>query len=277
MPLLRIETQSQSEGPGSARQRRSREQAPRQPGRRLLQAAGLGALAGLVVVAGLAFGLLSRRSLSPEVTSQPSSVAGDTASPDEAVTAAVSQAAGVPAETYEPQDIIAWIRGEPYSYGQLLQAVRVARVLAYFTGDAVPSDTSPEMPGYQVQMLRRQIDLILLKQAMSRDRVAMPPLDGPTLVEAFLNDAGLERSQLEVQLAANGVTQANLEAWFVDAAAVNAYIQQKVAPGKVGTEREAAIRDWLDAEWDSQEIVVRFYDPDQVLPRATGTTPGIGP
>jgi hypothetical protein len=233
-----------------------------------------GAIVGLVLIAVVTFVLVSRSRQMPQAalptpvaTSVGLTLAGTAPPSNSPITG-----------RYKPEDIIAWVNGQPYSLADLEKVVRVARVLAHFTGDAVPSDNSPDMPGYQVQMLRRQIDVMLLKQAMDQQHVAAPTADPAMLVQAFLRDTKGATEDMQAQMTANGVTEADLEAWFRDARAVDFYIQNNLMAGQNAANRDAIVKKWLDDRWGvAGAVVIRFYDPDEVLPKSTPTVPRATP
>jgi hypothetical protein len=267
MPLIRIESRSKGADKRSRRAPQPRHKPPASGGSALPWVAAI-AVSTFLVVAAVGV-VLVRRDRQQRAGGQAAAVSQATpAAPGAAGTTVVTS---LPGDPYAPSDVIAEVGKQQFTYAELVTAVRVARVLGYFTGDAVPSDTSPEMPAFQVKMLRNQIDTMLVMEAMEEQGVLAPT--GPTadLVDGYLKEVGGTREQLDQQLAASGVTEADLEQWFADARSLNFFIQTSIAAGKQGDERNALVKAWLDKQWDEQDIKIHFYDPDAVLTPQAGT------
>jgi hypothetical protein len=177
--------------------------------------------------------------------------------------------------------VVAVVNGEPYTMGQLETAVRVAMVLGTLSGDPVPAYGSSDMLLFQVRMLRRQVDMMLMKQALAASNNQPPEAPVDELIDAFLFRVGSTRGELERLMRIHGVTQDQLEAWFRDSTNVNAFVQAEIMNGADESQREALTAAWLDQQWDSQDIVISFYDPDTLpgdvgSPAQATTAPGAG-
>ncbi len=280
MPLIRIQTRPKTPGdPAPARREPER---PRRPAKAASGGTGLGpalavgGLLGLVIVGILTVVLWRARPPAAPGAAVPAG--GAPAAPVAAALAPGPINADYPRETQ-----IAIVNGEPYSMLQLETAVRVSRVLGKLSGDPVPSYGDPEMKAFQVQIYKRQIDMLLIKQALRRDGLAAPtdPVDG--LITGFLQKVGATEAQLEAELAANSVARADLQKWFDDSRAVNYYLQTMVMAGQDQALRDTIVTQWLTEEWKRNEdtILTHFYDPDAVLtpasPRAAPTAPAASP
>lgn len=273
MPLIRIQSRPKAAGePPAPRREPDR---PRRPtpapsgGTSLGPALAVGGFLGLVIV-GVMTAVLWR--------AQAPAAPGP--APAAAVPAAPAGLAPGPINADYPRETqIAIVNGEPYSMAQLETAVRVSRVLGKLSGDPVPNYGDPEMKAFQVQIYKRQIDMLLIKQALRRDGLVAPtePVDG--LITGFLQKVGVGETQLEAELDANSVTRADLQRWFDDSRAVNFYIQTKVMAGQDQALRETIVTQWLSDEWKRNEnnILTHFYDPDDVLtprvPNPASTAP----
>ena len=137
-------------------------------------------------------------------------------------------------------------------------------MLAALTGDAVPDYGSSEMRDFQVRMLKRQIDLMLLKQAAMAKGIARPDEPVETLIADFVTRVGGSDARLQQLMAENGVAQADLARWFEDSTLGNMFVAQELLQDRDPSEREAATQEWLTKEWAArgEEILVNFYDPD---------------
>jgi hypothetical protein len=180
---------------------------------------------------------------------------------------------------YARDVVIAYINGEPYPMTQLEIAVRVARALGALSGDPAPAYDDPAILNYQVLILKRQIDMVLLRQATLREGLVAPVGPVDDLITSFLQRLGASDAQLDRELAANSVTRADLQKWFEDSRTSNFYIQTKLMDGKDQSVREATVRDWLAQEWErtqaQNQLLINFYDPEQ-LKSQPGTSDGAG-
>ncbi len=257
MPLFRIETRkkkgtrpperrAKAQGGGSTRSLST------------ARALAAGALVGLIIIAGVSASLVLRGRNRGE--------AGVPASPMGGAQPAVGPTLAPLSADYPPEAIIAYVNGEPYTMAELETAVRIARVLGSYTSDEVPPDGSPDLPGYLVVMLRRQIDVMLMKQAAAREQLQEPSGSLDIVIDAFLGEVGSTRQDLAARMTANGVTDADLGTWFSDSRTVNFFVQTKLVVDGENTDRDEVVQDWLAEQWSTQDIIVNFYDPDQVLP-----------
>jgi hypothetical protein len=165
--------------------------------------------------------------------------------------------------------IIAYVNGEPYTMTQLETAVRVAKALAVISKDTVPEYGAPEMRAFQINMLRRELDGVLARQALRREGLQAPGGDASSAVQAFLSQFSATQEQLDAALAANGLTRAQLDQWFAEGRDTQFYIQTKLMSGQSPESRPAVVKAWLDQQWAEQDIQIRFYDPDVALPAAS--------
>jgi hypothetical protein len=172
---------------------------------------------------------------------------------------------------YARETIIAYVNGEPYYMWQLETAVRVAQALASFTGDPVPAVGTPEMRDFQVSMLRRELDGVLLRQALVRDGLTPPPGDATPVMEGFLGQYNVSEGDLASALAANGVTRADLERWFLNSRDTQYYIQTKLMEGQPPEQRDAIVKAWLDENFPNQVNVTDFYEPSPTLAAPSGS------
>ncbi len=272
MPLFRIETRSTKGQPKKPSRARSKARADSDSGPGTIRAVALGAVLGLIGVLAVAAGMYWGSRTAPE-----DPVAAPTAVPasfDSGVNdqLALATAPAVSID-YPPEAVVAYVNGEPYTMAELDTTVRIARVLGSFTGDLVPADGSAELPGFMVKMLRRQIDIILMRQAMKRDGIFEPSGDNEMLVDAFLGQVGATPAELDELMAANGVTDEDLGEWFNDARAINFYIQNTLLADQDAADRDAIVEEWLAREWEAQAIEIDFYDPELVLPMSPGAAP----
>jgi hypothetical protein len=264
MPLFRIETRTKKTAKKPAK--RSESSAAR-GGSGAMAPLMAGAFVGILAVAGVTAFLVSRS------RADQAQVGGDGAA-QAPVTAPEATAAGALTpmlSDFPSHTIIAYVNGETYTMADLEKAARVARVLGSFTGDNVPDDGSPELRDFLVRLLSRQIDIMLIKQAAEREGVVPPEGDLDLLVEAFLGEVGVSRAQLDSLVASSPVTETDVKEWFVDARDINFYIQDVLMADRQPEERDTVVREWLAEQWEAGEVLVNFYDPDEVL--ATPTTP----
>jgi hypothetical protein len=235
-----------------------------------------GVLIGLVAIAGITAFLLARRGAEQPQAAPVTPVVSEPAPAPVGSAGAVAGTAGstlpmadasLPPlnEDFPREAVVALVNGQPFTMGQLESAVRVARSLAGLSGDPVPDYGTQEMRDFQIQMLRRQVDVILMRQGFAAAGLEHPdmPIDG--LVSGFLERVGGTQEDLEREMAENGVSRQQLDAWFSDSQDVNLFVQQQLMQGRDPsdpTAREAASRAWLEQQWDAGQIYVNFYDPD---------------
>ena len=239
-----------------------------------------GAVFGLIVVAGIGAFLFARQSNVPS-----GALAGPVTAPgnplgatDGGVTAPV--APGGPATAVPPLNsdyarstIIATVGSEPYRMADLESAVRVAHTLASLAGEQLTPYNDPGIRDLQIQMLKRQVDMLLMKQAVLRENIPVPGDDIKPQIDAYLERIGSSREKLNAAMAANGVTEAEVDKWFKDSRTTTAYVVEKLLKGKDLSQREAVTKAWLADEWRAREsdILINFYEPSPSL--ASGTPP----
>jgi hypothetical protein len=161
---------------------------------------------------------------------------------------------------------VAYVNGEPYSMAQLEKAVRVARTLGRVAGDPVPGYMEQEFLGFQVKILKRQVDLKLLYQSMLRS--GMTPPEGPVddLIIGFLQQVGASQDALNREMVENSVSRADLDDWFATSRATNVYVLEQLMGDRDPSERDIVVQAWLDEQWSGTGVVIDFYDPGLVLP-----------
>lgn len=283
MPLFRIETRQKDESRPAPRSR----DAAAQPGasRGSWMALVAGGLAALLVLMLVAAFLISRYGGGGQTEAQAPAVApagaGSSAGNGAGGGAAAGAAAPVagraaltapqlshvqPINTDYPRDAtIAVVRGEPITMAQLEARVRIARTLGSLAGDPVPSyEDGAALRTFQVQMLRRAVDVLLIQQAARAANVQVPGGSEIDAIDSFLEQVSASPQQLDDAMASNGVTQEMLAAWFADANVVDFYVQTELMGADGEQDREAVVRPWLDARWAEGGIDIYFYDPDQL-------------
>jgi hypothetical protein len=281
MPLFKIETQTKQADDDSraAEQKRSRpKQEARRPrparktdqGPKGMSVAMLGVLVGVALLAGVSIAL---------VGSQLLGLGGDDASGGQPVPATGEQAplvnidaapisAGPINADYAREQQIAFVNGQPYSMRELEQATRMARTLAKLTGEPVPNYGEQEFLAYQVRILKRQVDMILMRQAMVQEGIEAPAGPVDDLILGFIERVGVTQEELSKQMIENSVQRQDLDRWFDDSRASNTYIQQHLMPADADPTdveaRKAAVDAWLAEKWETNQILIEFYDPDQL-------------
>ena len=95
-------------------------------------------------------------------------------------------------------------------------------------------------------MLKRQIDILLMKQAVADEGLLVPGGPVDDLVDGFLTRVGATRGQMAGLMVENGVSQAQIDAWFEDSRTVNTFVQQVLMVGREQTERNTVSGVWLD-------------------------------
>jgi hypothetical protein len=165
-----------------------------------------------------------------------------------------------------PRDaVIATVGPVPITMAQLEGRVRVARTLGTLAGDPVPGYDDPGgMRQFQVQLLRRTIDVVLIQLAAQDAGVTVPPGGSSDAAQQFLERVSASPQQLEDAMASNGVTRPMLDHWFASATLVDFYVQSEIMAGRDPSEREAAVKEWLDARWATDAIQIAFYDPEEL-------------
>jgi hypothetical protein len=178
---------------------------------------------------------------------------------------------------FDRQAVIASVNGQLYTMGELEAAVRIAKVLGTLTGDAVPDFDSPDMPSFQVRMLKRQIDLMLTLQGAADKGIELPGEPVEDLVKDFLSRVGASEARLQDLMTQYGVTQDQVNRWFEDSTLSNMFVTQELMTDRDASEREVVTSQWLEAQWATHEddILVSFYDPDTVMAGATPTPEAI--
>ncbi len=302
MPLIRIETRPKpgeppAKPPGqdkkgrdaSARPARSGTAKPAAAAGRtsLLPVLVAGGLFGLIIVAGLSAFFVAR---SRSATTAPGAagVPAAAAAPGGAAPAAPGgggAAASIwpgPINSDYPRDQpIAFVNNEPYTMAQLETAVRMARALGTLSGDEVPAYTDQAILTYQVRLLKRQIDQILMRQAVQREGLAPPTGPVDDLISGFVQRVGTSDARLDAELATNGVTRDDLRRWFEDSRTTSFYVQTKLMADETDqSKRDAIVQAWLAKEWERLQaqnlLLINFYDPDKLKSPAAapGAVPG---
>ncbi len=280
MPLLKVETRTKASSDTDQVAEGGTVSVPKRAGDRPSSAEGgasivallLGALAALVVLGAVSLILVRRFGLEGAPVAQPSppgdigpgafapGVSGITFGPRPAP--ALDHVP--PLNVHYPRDTtIAVINGEPYTMAHLEAAVRVARSLGTLSADAVPSfQDATALRNFQVDMLKRQIDIILIRQSASHGTLPPDISPGPA-IQGFLQVVGATESQLDDALASNGATQDHLDAWFADAALVDYFIQTNLMVGQDPAQRAEVAQAWISAAWASNDIQITFYEPEE--------------
>lgn len=285
MPLFSIETRPKNEDAADARKLDRRSDAAQRvrPGRREaarsggISAVALGLMVGVALLLGVTLALLGSQILGRGAGggsgAQPQAAAPGAAAPADA--ALVQPLNPGPINGDYPRDYtVAVINGQPMTMLELETAVRVARTLGKLTGDPVPNYGDQDMLGYQVKILKREVDLRLLLQAQRSSGVAAPTGPVDDLILGFLQQVGATEQQLGQQMAENSVTRQQLDAWFDASRATNAFVVEKLLVDRDISERDAVVQAWIDQQWDQQQVVIDFYDPEQVLPQAPASGEG---
>lgn len=269
MPLFRIESRTKDAEVSDRRSRGTRESATRSSGASTTAWVLGGAMVGVLLIAAVVAYVIGTRSVEPVAAPAVVPTQGVAAIQPLPGTGAVGSSLPSADPTlpmlnadYTRGDVVALVNGQPFSMGQLETAVRIGLALGSLSGDATPAYDAPEMRDFQIQMLRRQIDVILMRQAFAAAGLEDPDLPIEGLVSGFLDRVGASQQDLEQAMAANGVRQEDLEAWFADSQQVNLFVQQQLMQGRDQAERTQVTRDWLDGQWDAGQIFVNFYEPD---------------
>jgi alkylated DNA repair dioxygenase AlkB len=149
---------------------------------------------------------------------------------------------------------------------QLEKATRMARTLGKLTGDPVPNYGEQDFLVYQVRILKRQVDMILMRQAMAQEGIEVPSGPVDDLILGFVERVGVTKDDLAKQMIENSVERADLDRWFDDSRASNIYIQQHLMPAEADptddAARKAAVDAWLEQKWETSQILIEFYDPE---------------
>lgn len=268
MPLIRIESRKKAAdgapAPAPAPGKPPRDDAGRGGSGPAILA---GALVGLLVIAGITAYVIAQR--------------GQAAVPPPVVIPAGAE--GLPTVVplqgvaplnldYPRETIIAYVNGVPYTMLELELAARVSKTLASISGDSVPDYGSPEMRDFQITMLRRELDGIILRQAMVRDGLQAPAGDVTPAVDGFLQQFQATPEKLTAALAANGITRADLDRWFSQSRETQFYIQTKIMPGQEPEKQAEVVRAWLDERFEDQVKIANFYEPSATAAPAVATS-----
>lgn len=299
MPLLKIETRPKAKPTERQTPTQSRPATvrPRDGGANggLLPIVAGGSLA-LLLLAGVAAVLLQRE---PDAATPPQAQQGGAAPAQGGAAVGAGTGAGVvptaPPLTalaalpplnldFPRESMVANVAGQPFLMADLEIAVRVARTIATLSAEPVPNyDDVPGMKAFQVKLLRRQIDAILLENASRSLPDKPPPLSAQELIDSLLSRQGAARKQLDDAMQANGIAEANLVAFLQRAGDIDLFIQAVILKDlpqeqrQDAERRDALVRMWLDKAWDEQKVQIYFYDPDTVLPAEERGAPATQP
>jgi hypothetical protein len=163
---------------------------------------------------------------------------------------------------YQLEDVLAVVNGEPIAMRDLDRSVRVARVLGDVTGDPAPANGAPELRDFQIQMLKRLVDVELMIQLAERESLMVPGGETDVAIETFLSEAGKTDAELRAAMATHGVTDAELDRWFRDARTANLVVAQSIMAGRETEDRDAVTQAWLQEQWNTQSIQIDFYEPE---------------
>lgn len=282
MPLIKIEARPKGAPPAPEPPRRPRAPEKRED-RGSVGAVALGALVGLAILAGLSLAVVPRllkgNAAAPGAATNPAGALGNPIAPaagsaGTALPPGVAVANEFPVSIngdYAADQVVARVGGEALTMKELENHVRVARALGSISGDPMPAWTDgPGMRDLQIKILKRVIDMMLLRQAMLRDKVEPMTIPVDQLLADFLDRVKSSDSQLDQALARNGVTRAELLRWFELSRDSNTYVQVKLMEGKDPQDkvlRESTVNAWLQQTWQSPGLVnVEFYDPSTPAP-----------
>lgn len=283
MPLIKIEARPKGAPPAPEPPRRPRAPEKRED-RGSVGAVALGALVGLAILAGLSLAVVPRllkgNAAAPTVgpgglgapAGGQAGAAGGAAASTPPPGAAVANEFPVSINgDYAADQVVARVGGEALTMKELENHVRVARALGSVSGDPMPAWTDgPGMRDLQIKILKRVIDMMLLRQAMLRDKVEPMTIPVDQLLADFLDRVKSSESQLDQALARNGITRAELLRWFELSRDSNTYVQVKLMEGKDPQDkvlRESTVNAWLQQTWQSPGLVnVEFYDPSTPAP-----------
>ncbi len=287
MPLLRIESRPKSR-PADPKPPAARGGGPSRPpaaGAGMLPIIAGGSLALLLLVG---VGAVLLRGGPPPVTPAPTAPSVPGAAPPAAVdlglgvvptTPPLTALASVPPlnPDFPRESMVASVHGQPFLMADLEVAVRVARAIATLSAEPVPNyDDAAGMRAFQVRLLKRQIDALLLENASRTLVDKPPPLSADELINGLLSRQGAARQQLADAVAANGIEEANVVAFLKRAGEIDLYIQSEILKGLSQEERQdtarrdALVAQWLDRAWTDARVQIFFYDPDAVLPADEG-------
>jgi hypothetical protein len=294
MPLFRVQVQPKESQPEEDRAqgvgRRGAESVRREVSPSGVPALAAGVAFGFLLVVGVSFFLIRQSRSGPQASlpgpgaaSAPAPVSDggagaalgaptDGAPSDAAIQAAadsaLDQTAGPSSinPDYRLEDVIAQVNGQSVAMRDLDRAVRVSRVLGQLSGDPVPANDTSGLRQFQIQMLKRLVDLELMKQAAQRDNMLVPGGTTDTAVQQFLAEVGKSQSDLDAAMAANNVTQPELDRWFRDARTASFFVAQKLMVGNETGDRDQITQNWLTNQWKIQDIGVNFYEPDATVP-----------
>lgn len=277
MPLIRIQTRKKpsaepppAPGPKPPSSDKGRGKAAESMGAGPAILAG--ALVGLLAIGAITVYVITQRPTTPAVA--PIGPVSDGAGAATVAPGSVPPPLGaVPPlnADYPRQSIVAWVSGEAYTMEELETSVRVAKALSTISGDPVPEYNTPAMRDFQVSMLRREVDSLLMRQALRRSATSPPDMDVAPAVDGYLQQYGGTPEGLAAALAANGITREHLDRWFVKARDTQFFIQTQLMADKQPEEQGQAVQEWLALQWQTQDIRINFYEP------ATPASPSAAP
>jgi hypothetical protein len=268
MPLFRIERRAKEVGstPVSTVPMRESSGAP------TFMVVLAGALFGLFVLVAVSAVLVVRSrpptpTANTENQANADAAAGEVTSPDTGIVAnlaldTVSGPSRVNPE-FNLEDVIARVGTESIAMRNLDRAVRVARVLGNLSGDPVPVAGDPALRDFQIQMLKRLVDVELMRQAAQTEGLLIPGGPVDTAIQGYLDQVGATQTDLQVAMAAEQVSNSELERWFEDARTANFFVLNSLLVGRETESRDTVTQEWLAAEWQRRaaEIAVSFYEP----------------
>ncbi len=224
-------------------------------------AIAVGGLVGLVAVAAVSV-VLVRGARNGEGPSAPAAQGGATApQADQAGSVDASTGPASINPDFNLEDVIARVNGKAIAMRDLDRSVRVARVLGDLSGDPVPANDSPELKQFQIQMLKRLIDLELMRQGAKRAGLLVPGGATVDVIQGYLAQVGADQGRLDEEMQKHGVAAEELDRWFKDARTANFFVTQSLSAGKETESRDTISADWLKDQWATQAIEVNFYEP----------------
>jgi hypothetical protein len=221
----------------------------------------------LVLLLGMAAALARRPASRPAQTDAAATAVAPTDVPLDAVATIPGVEEAVPA-------VVAVVNGEQITAAELTRQLNVARVLASLAGDSLPPPAGDsQLRGFLVVLLKRLVDLRLLRQAAEQTGVTTNESEVDTLLNGYLAQTGKTRADLDVEVARQGSSMEDVQKWFRVSAVTNRYIQEHILPAAGTTDRNAASQQWLDQAWSTNAIQVNFFDPSEVSPGQFPTAP----
>lgn len=287
MPLFRITTRTKD--PAAAPPAAQSPAGPRQAtgklnpqpaagdGRPALAALAVGTLFGLVLIAGVSVFVVRGGFGDPAPVTSPAggppagppathAVSGENSElPSAADAAAYIDASTGPASInpeFDLEEPIAYVNGATIAMRDLDRSVRIARVLADLSGDPVPANDDPAFRDFQVKMLKRIVDLELMAKGVRDAGLLVPGGDTQTAVDEYVKQVGASAEQLAERMAVHNVTPQELDRWFRDARTANFLVTQQITKGKESESRDDLTSAWLKEQWEKQQVVIDFYEPE---------------